>query len=533
MLKHCRPFLLLLSLPFTACGEPTNPGAQSTTGTQSSPATQTPTGTTTGTGDSTGPSQGLTWTACEIDELPGFECAKLQVPLDYANRNGAKITLALSRKKHTDKDYRGIILSNPGGPGSPGRNLATIADELPNGVGKKYDWIGIDPRGTGESSPKLDCIGDKKAVLGLPYLPQNQAQTDIWKADAQRIAQNCAQGPGKELLPHMHTTDSVNDLEEVRKALGAEKITYWGASYGSYLGMVYATLHPDRIQKMVLDGVVSPTGSWYESNLAQQKAQGQSIEKFYEWLATKNGQFQLGSDAAAVRKRITDRLTQLRNAPVPTDGSQNMAQVLSEALQSASYGVAIWSPIGIALKMYLIDNDATILSGIAEGTSSDVRSAYLAVTCSEVDWPAWEKTLADAKASHEASPAFTWLNTWFNAPCVDWPIPATAQPQIKADKVNFPILLLGETLDGATPFSGALEARRFYPSSALVEGVGGTTHSASLASGPCVQDALFDFFSAGKLPPRVAGDGSDKKCDPIKPTDIPDAGEQRRYHRFR
>lgn len=440
------------------------------------------------------------------------------MPLNYEQPSGKTITLALSRKKHTDADYRGVILSNPGGPGVPGRNLATLAEQLPNGIGKKYDWVGIDARGTGESLPRLDCIGDTKATANIPYLPQDQAQIDTWRADAQRIAENCAQGPGKELLPHLRTTDSVKDLEQVRKALGVEKVTYWGASYGSYLGMMYATLYPERIEKMALDGVASPHKSWYESNLAQQKALGKSLEKYFEWLATNHARFQLGSDAAAVRKLIGDRLAQLRKSPPRTDGKRSVEQALSEALQLASYGVAIWTPVGMALKMYLVDNDPTILEAVGEGTSSDIRSVYLAVNCSEVDWPDWTKTIADAKSSHELAPHFSWLNTWFNAPCVDWPIPAVPQPQIRADKVTFPILLLGETFDGATPFSGALEARRLFPTSSLVEGLNGTNHGAALASGDCVQQVLFDFFSSGKLPPRGTQEAADKQCDPVKPS---------------
>lgn len=531
MSKRSLALLVLSALPLSACGTTNEPGGGKTSG-GSGVSTAAPSGS--GTGTSSAPAGALAWSPCKLGDEPGFECANLQVPLDYAKPNGTKITLALSRKKHTDADYRGVILSNPGGPGSPGRVLAAMSSQLPKGIGKKYDWIGIDSRGTGESQPKLDCIGDQKAVIGLPYLPQNDAQIETWKAESKRIAQSCAQGPGKELLSHLRTTDMVEDLESVRRALGVEKVTYWGSSYGSYLGMMYATLHPDRIEKMALDGVASPTTNWYASNLEQQRALSKSLEKYIEWLAAHNAQFKLGADAASVRKLIQDKMNELRKAAPLTDGKRHPAKTLTKALNSAAYGVTLWGPIGMALKMYLVDNNSSVLEATAEGVDSSTWSVYLAASCSEVDWPAWEKTLADAKASHQEAPHFSWSNTWFNAPCVDWAVPVVTQPKISAEKVNFPILLMSETFDGATPFSGALQARRTFPTSVLVEGLNGVTHSATLAAGGCTNEVLFDFFSAGKLPARIEGDASDKKCDPVKASaEVPGGLGGYRFSRFR
>lgn len=512
--RRLLPFALL-SLACTACGSSDNPQEGATTGAPGGSNTATNPGGSGGT--SSAPAGSLTWTPCEIDEVGGFECTDLQVPLDHAKPTGPKITLALARKKHTDPDYRGVILSNPGGPGSAGKVLTSFAGMLPKGIGKKYDWIGIDVRGTGDSKPTLDCIGDEGAVNRLPYLPKDDAQIETWKSNAKRIAQSCAQGPGKELLPHLHTSDIVKDFEAIRKALGVEKVTFWGSSYGSYLGMMYATMYPGSIEKMALDGVVSPTSEWYASNLKQQKALGTSFGKFVDWVAQHNDLYQLGSDAASVRKKIQDKLDALRQAPDAEAGKRNLEQVYSEALEMPAYGVSMWGALAMTLKMLLVDKNDSILGSMNDETGSGVRSVYLAVTCSEAKWPAWDKVIADAKASHQEAPLFSWLNTWFNSPCAEWTVPATPQPKISAQGVQFPILLMSETFDGATPFDGALEARRLFPSSSLVEGLNGTTHSGTLSSGKCFQDALFDFFSQGKLPARVAGDESDKKCDPVQP----------------
>lgn len=466
----------------------------------------------------TGASSSLAWTPCKLDDFPGFECASLQVPLNYQDPTGQKITLALSRKTHTDPDFRGVILSNPGGPGSSGLIMASFAERLPRGIGAKYDWVGIDPRGVGKSQPKLDCIGDQSIVNTLPYTPKDDAQTESWKENSKRIAAACAQGPGKELLPHMHTTDWVKDLEQVRAALGVEKVTYWGSSYGSYLGMVYATMYPERIEKMFLDGVVNPEMDWYALNLEQQKQWPKSFQKFAEWLASKDAQYKMGKDAQSVTKKIQDKLAELRAAPPAAAGSLNPEQILINALKAASYGVGIWEPIAFGLSSYFGSSNIGVLASLSEDNNTNVQSVYLAVSCSEHRWPAWDQTLADAKSSDQLSPMFTWSNTWFNGPCVNWPVPATTQPKISAQNVGFPILMAGETLDGATPFSGALAARKRFPSSALIEGVGGISHSGTLAAGACVQDALFDFFDRGALPPRQPGEAADKACEAIAPT---------------
>ena len=105
----------------------------------------------------------ITWGKCSDPDLAKAkaQCGFLKVPLDYRHPKGAKISLAVSRIKHTSpaSQYQGIILTNPGGPGGSGLNLNAFLipvlqqEGLTNGpaAANDYDWIGFDPRGVGSS----------------------------------------------------------------------------------------------------------------------------------------------------------------------------------------------------------------------------------------------------------------------------------------------------------------------------------------------------------------------------------------------
>jgi pimeloyl-ACP methyl ester carboxylesterase len=118
---------------------------------------------------------------------------------------------------------------------------------------------------------------------------------------------------------------------------------------------------------------------------------------------------------------------------------------------------------------------------------------------------------------HQRAPFFTWANTWFNAPCLDWPAPSSTPVEVDGTGFAAPVLLLSETRDSATPYSGALRVRELFPSSALVAGVGGTSHAVSLFGIACTDDTIADVLRDGSLPSRKPGDRADKECKPVAP----------------
>ena len=151
----------------------------------------------------------------------------------------------------------------------------------------------------------------------------------------------------------------------------------------------------------------------------------------------------------------------------------------------------------------------------ADGPGDDNGFAvYLAVGCTDAQWPQdWATWQTDNWATHEVAPFFTWGNAWYNAPCFYWSAPAGVPTTVVGD--GTPVLLIGQTLDAATPFEGNLYVRSVFPNSVLISEPGGTTHAGSLFGNACVDNKIAKFLMTGELPPRQPGEGADVECDPL------------------
>src|SRR5438132_3146330 len=196
-------------------------------------------------------SRPLQWTSCPpVAGLPDQQCATLQVPLDYGRPDGRQITVGVSRIAASNPALRrGVLLINPGGPGGSGIDLPRIlALLLPQSVLDRYDLIGFDPRFVNTSTP-ITCGLTPEDLSALPPwpLPGGVEQNAVVARD---VADRCAQNAG-DLLPFATTENTARDMDQIRKALGEQTISYLGYSYGTYLGAVYATLFPDRTDRVV------------------------------------------------------------------------------------------------------------------------------------------------------------------------------------------------------------------------------------------------------------------------------------------
>lgn len=216
------------------------------------------------------PGSGIVWRACGTSAYPKLQCARLAVPLDNDRPQGSQITLALSRIGHTAAEYQGPLLVNPGGPGGSGLGLAGfVAKNLSAKVAARYDIIGFDPRGVGASSPALDCLPGYARPVRPDPVPHGVHEEQANLARAVSFARACGVKYGP-LLRYFDTVSTARDMDRVRAALGAARISYLGYSYGTYLGAVYARLFPQRVRRLVLDSVVDPTGVWYDDNVDQE-----------------------------------------------------------------------------------------------------------------------------------------------------------------------------------------------------------------------------------------------------------------------
>ena len=305
-------------------------------------------------------STALKWGKCAESDLrqAGAACAMLSVPLNYSDPNGPTIKIAVSRIKHTSSaaKYQGIILTNPGGPGGSGLDLnvfliaqlkaeGSAADKAAVG---DYDWIGFDPRGVGSSSPAITCApyyfsGDREN-----YNPRTTQILNYWLKRSARYDQKCAAHSAKQaaLLDNMTTVDSARDMDSIRAALGQNKITYYGFSYGTYLGQVYSTLFPSHVRRLIMDSNVDPRKVWYQANLDQDIAFNRNIKIWFGWLAQHNSFYHLGKTGKAVEKRFYAEKARLFKHPIQgVVGPDEWIDVFLEA----GYYQSTWLQWGSAL----------------------------------------------------------------------------------------------------------------------------------------------------------------------------------------
>ncbi|TKK85013.1 alpha/beta hydrolase [Herbidospora galbida] len=438
------------------------------------------------------------------------ECAQVRVPLDPAQPGGQQITIALNRFKGSaprDGNHLGPLLVNPGGPGASGLALARhVAASLPPEVAARYDVIGFDPRGVGASKPALTCVDPKRYYA--PPRPDNVPAD----AAAERVllgrAETYAAGCGNRfawLLPYMTTENAARDVEALRRALGEEKISWLGYSYGTYLGSVYATLFPDRVRRMVLDSVVDPTKVWYDANLDQNVAFDDRHRDFLDWVADNNDLFRLGDTEEDVsfawygmRKRLAER---------PAGGVVGPSE-LDDTFTVGGYTDAVWATFARAFSDYVRKGDVTALvnayrqHGENDAADENGYAVYLATQCRDAAWPRdWSRWRTDARRLYARSPFMTWSNTVYNLPCAFWPQAGGTPVAVGANRSFAPILILQSRRDAATPLRGALTVRDRFPSARMLL-VGGGNHGVSFGGNPCVDRQVAAYLKDGLLPER-------------------------------
>lgn len=463
----------------------------------------------------------IRWTPCRNGDLAAYdlECGSLQVPLDHARPAGERITLALTRRLHTSATYKGVLLTNPGGPGGSGLSLPALSDSVPGGAGAAYDWIGFDPRGVGASTPSLHCSPHYFGYDRPSYVPTRRWITRYWQRKNQRYAASCADTPTeRRLLGHLTTLDTVRDMDLVRAALGASTISYYGFSYGTYLGQVYATRYPTRVGRFVLDGVVNSSRVWYAANLDQDRAFDANMDVFWRYLAATPSFFRLGRSWKQIRRGYYRELRRLDRHPAAHGrfGPDELADVMLEA----GYYVYDWVSLGQDYSDLLRAGRADyLLERYQQSSVGDDNgfAVYNAVQCTDVAWPGWRRTRRDARRVYRRSPFLTWGNTWYNGPCLSWHAPHHRPLVVSGRAVSSAMLLISETRDAATPYSGALATRSRFPSASLVAGAGGTTHASSLSGVACVDDTVADYLRTGRVPLRRPGSRADRSCPRLAP----------------
>ncbi|MEU2711815.1 alpha/beta hydrolase [Streptomyces sp. NPDC007205] len=485
------------------------------------------------------PAARLAWTECGTDDYPTLQCARLKVPLDHANPSGRQITLALSRVPHTAQTSQGPLLVNPGGPGGSGLELAgLVAGALPRSVAAQYDVIGFDPRGVGASSPDLDCVPGHFKPVRPDTVPATAALERTNLDRARSFAAACGRKYA-DVLPYIDTVSTVRDMDLIRAAVGAPKISYFGYSYGTYLGAVYAKLYPERVRRLVLDSIVDPTGVWYEDNLGQDLAFDDRHRALMAWIARYDATYHLGRDPQKVEAEWYAMRAALAKKPA---GGKVGASELEDTFVPGGYYTGYWPDLAEAFAAYARDrNTGPLLEayenlGAVDGSGDNGYSVYSAVQCRDTSWPgSWQQWRTDTWAVYAKAPFMAWNNVWYNAPCAFWPT-ARRKPVDIANAKLPPVLLFQATDDAATPYSGGVTVHRLLAGSSLVVEEGGGNHGITLSGNDCLDRYLAAYLTDGRVPrgtgvaDAVCAKSPDPK--PVAPRAVPAVARGLALHRL-
>ncbi|MGW2658425.1 alpha/beta hydrolase [Streptomyces sp. NPDC001478] len=456
----------------------------------------------------------LAWTDCATASAPTLQCATVRSPLDHDDPTGRTVTLALTRVPHTAKTFQGPLLVNPGGPGGSGRSMAAfVASALPESVASQYDVIGFDPRGVGRSRPALDCVPKYFDPVRPDPVPQSLTDERVNRDRARDFAAACGT-KYPDLLPFMDTVSAAKDLDVIRRATGARQLNYFGYSYGTYLGAVYAKLFPERVRRLVLDSNVDPDGVWYDDNLDQDYAFDARHKAFAAWVAKHDDAYGLGTDPAGVERawyRMRDAV-----AKRPAGGTVGPGE-LDDTFLPGGYYNGYWPTLATAFASYVHDKDEKALVkaferfGAVDAGGDNGYAVYTAVQCRDAQWPRdWNVWRNDTARIHAKAPFMAWGNTWYNAPCADWPV-EPLNPVRVSNRSLPPALLFQATDDAATPYAGGVTLHRKLKGSSLVVERGGGNHGITLSGNDCLDRYLTDYLAGGTVP-RGRGGDADAVC---------------------
>jgi pimeloyl-ACP methyl ester carboxylesterase len=477
--------------------------------------------------------QSIAWGKCSEADLQAADaqCGYVSVPLSYSDPNGPQIKLAVSRIEHTSsaKNYQGVIVTNPGGPGGSGLDLNTylipvLQQEGFNGAADDYDWIGFDPRGVGSSIPTISCQPNYLGPDRPNYVPWTPSLLSTWESRSESYAAACANKSPEQtaLLHNMTTVDNAKDVNSIRQALGVNQITYYGFSWGTDLGQTYATLFPQTLRRLILDSNVNMTRPGFDTvNLDQDAPFNTNEDKWFAWLAKYNSVYHLGATENAVETLFYNTEVSLENHPA---GGIVGPDEWVDTFQQAGYYEETWVELGQVFSDYINQGDTQDLVSLYQSVDTpgndNELAVYLSVECTDSAWPTnWSTWTSSSWAEFQIAPYETWGNTWFNGPCQSWPVRGGPQFRVNGDGVSS-ALLIDETGDAATPFPGSLVTRRLFPHSVLLAEPGGTSHADSLFGDLCVDSTIANYLETGALPHRRWHAPWDKTCQPI-PVPVP------------
>jgi pimeloyl-ACP methyl ester carboxylesterase len=456
----------------------------------------------------------LDWQPC--GQAAGVTCATATVPRDYDEPAGATFELFLAKSPATDRARRiGSLIVNFGGPGAPAADsFQALGAELFPGLNERFDIVAMDPRGVGQSRPAIDCKANQETegLYAQPFPTPATLDVPALIAHDTRYAERC-QALNRDVLPFVSTENAARDIDLVRQGLGEERITYFGFSYGTFLGATYASLFPDGYRAMVLDGPVDAT-AYATDPLRSLSAQSSGLERalgrFLQACARDQAACRGfgGADPWAAYDRLLDGLDA---TPVPTaDGRVVDGDDARAGTALALYGKASWPVLAQALADLqrgdgeLMRAEADLFYGrLADGSYDPLLDRYFAIGALDQDYPADVDAYVRAgQRSWDQHEHFWWNNGYVELDYGLYPVASddVFRGPFRASAASPTPLVVATTYDPATPYRGALNLVRDLANARLLT-MRGDNHTAYGGESACIDAAVEAYVEDGTLPP--------------------------------
>ncbi|MFG2582749.1 alpha/beta hydrolase [Streptomyces malaysiensis] len=450
------------------------------------------------------------WQRCEADLSAEYQCATIKVPLDYRVPGGKRIDMAISRIKSTAPDQRhGVLLANPGGPGGPGLDMPMLMKEsLPESARQKYDLIGFDPRGVGRSTPVTCGLEPEEENWLRPYKEATFDKDVAWARD---VARKCREKSGAT-LKHITTRNTVRDMDLLRAVLGEKKVSYFGYSYGTYLGAVYTQMFPGRADRFVLDSAVDPARAW--RGMIQWWAEGAepAFDRWTEWAAARSEQYGLGDTPKKVDRTFWDLVQRADEKPIEMDGEKYTGDDVRGMMRGAVFGVKEGTELVVELKKAAAGEPASAKrlpapagtarpAGDADVPSDNGTAGFWTVVCND-NSAAWsrdpESYRRDAIEDKGRYPLFGDFASSVK-PCAFWD--RSAEP---ATVVNNKVgsLVVQNEWDSQTPLPSGQALHADLKGSKMLTVLGGEGHGVYPSGNACADGEVEDYLTTGKLPAK-------------------------------
>ena len=454
--------------------------------------------------------QKVDWRSCGEDTF----CASIEVPADYSDPTAGKLKLALAYHEASAAKPLGSIIFNPGGPGSSG--VDWIVDSW-NQLGtaklqKNFNLVGFDPRGVGQSEPRVKCLSAKKMDAFLydasGTAVDSLAEHDYSIAKLKNFVAACEKNTGPN-LGKIDTVSAARDLDIIRAVFGEKQITYLGFSYGTLLGATYASLFTDRVGKMVLDGAIDPTMSDEEQNLGQLHGFDLALTNYLtECLDSEDCPFK-GSLSAA-KKDLAALLLKTETKPLPTDSDRELSiWGMITGMIMPLYSSDWWPALTQGLQEALEGDGSTLLT-LADSYnnrtdageySSNITEANIAISCLDARQssdPVKVKATNEKVLATGSIFARYWLDGYLG--CSGWPYPVAKRPSDYSAKGSNPILVVGTKGDPATPYDQAVSLSESVLANGHLITYNGEGHTAYGGVSQCVNNAVDDYFFKNVVP---------------------------------